>query len=102
MNVILCADDRDGLMFGGRRQSRDRAVIEDIGDLTQGCRFLMNRYSDKMFGKYGSENHETFEDTEEMLNADADVSPERRAADVSRFSGGAETKKRRFHIWDLR
>ena len=69
MNVILCADDRDGLMFGGRRQSRDRAVIEDIGDLTRGCRFLMNRYSDKMFGEYGSENHETFEDTEEMLNA---------------------------------
>lgn len=69
MNVILCADDRDGLMFGGRRQSRDRAVIEDIGDLTRGCRFLMNRYSDKMFAGYGSENHETFEDTEEMLNA---------------------------------
>lgn len=33
MNIIVCIDDRKGMMFGGRRQSRDRAVVEDIGAL---------------------------------------------------------------------
>lgn len=30
MQVILCLDDRNGMMFNHRRQSRDRAVIQDI------------------------------------------------------------------------
>ena len=69
MNVILCTDDRNGILFNGRRQSRDRAVIEDIGKITEGGRLLMNRYSDKMFAEYGSSGHLIFEDTETMLDA---------------------------------
>ena len=30
MEVILCLDDRNGMLFNGRRQSRDRQVIGDI------------------------------------------------------------------------
>lgn len=34
MEVIVCLDDRGGMSFNHRRQSRDRTVIEDI------CRLL--------------------------------------------------------------
>lgn len=30
MDVIVCLDDRRGMLFHGRRQSRDRRVIADI------------------------------------------------------------------------
>ncbi len=30
MEVIICLDDKGGMLFNGRRQSRDRALIEDI------------------------------------------------------------------------
>ena len=30
MTLVLCADDRCGLSFNGRRQSRDRLVSEDL------------------------------------------------------------------------
>ena len=30
MDVILCLDDRNGMLFNHRRQSRDRKVVEDI------------------------------------------------------------------------
>ena len=53
MHVILCADDRNGMMFHRRRQSRDRAVLEDIEKLRAGKKLLMNKYSDKMFSEYG-------------------------------------------------
>ena len=30
MTLYVCLDDRDGMLFNNRRQSRDRAVLEDI------------------------------------------------------------------------
>ena len=33
MKVILCLSDGGGMMFNKRRQSRDKALIEDIGKL---------------------------------------------------------------------
>ena len=30
MTVILCIDDRGGMLFGGRRQSRDALLFKDI------------------------------------------------------------------------
>ena len=30
MRVIVCLDDRNGMLFNRRRQSRDRRVVEDI------------------------------------------------------------------------
>ena len=32
MIVCLCLDDREGLFFNHRRQSRDRAVLQDVGE----------------------------------------------------------------------
>ena len=34
MNLIICVDNKNGIMFNGRRQSRDRAVCEDILDMS--------------------------------------------------------------------
>ncbi len=53
MRVILCVDDRDGMMFNERRLSRDGAVAADIVSLCKGHRLLMNEFSRKMFEKYG-------------------------------------------------
>ena len=69
MHVILCADDRNGMMFHRRRQSRDRAVLEDIEKLRAGKTLLMYKYSDKMFSEYGYSDHETFESSEAALTA---------------------------------
>ena len=35
MYVIACVDDRNGLLFNNRRQSRDAKVIEKIQELTK-------------------------------------------------------------------
>ncbi len=53
MTLVFCMDDRQGMMFGGRRQSRDRVLLEDLTELSQGHRLLMNKYSDKMFASFG-------------------------------------------------
>ena len=50
MNVIVCLDDRGGMMFNGRRQSRDRRVYEDIvNDIAAAGRLLMAEYSKSLF-----------------------------------------------------
>ena len=30
MNIIICTDDQSGMLFNGRRQSRDRVMIADM------------------------------------------------------------------------
>ena len=30
MDVIVCLDEKNGMLFHGRRQSRDRRVLEDM------------------------------------------------------------------------
>ena len=30
MNLIVCLDDKNGMAFNGRRQSRDRLLTEDL------------------------------------------------------------------------
>lgn len=53
MIAILCIDLRYGLMFGGRRQSRDRLVLEDIQNLCGQKPLRMNEYSGRLFLQYG-------------------------------------------------
>lgn len=53
MIVILCTDSQNGLMFGGRRQSRDRLLLEDIQLLCGEKPLLMNEYSSRLFLSYG-------------------------------------------------
>lgn len=49
MTIILCLDDKNGMMFNNRRQSRDKAVAADIIKITDKKRLLMNEYSAGFF-----------------------------------------------------
>lgn len=55
MNVIVCLDDRCGMAFHHRRQSRDRLVVEDMIQQTSGRRLLIEPYSAPLFAKAGKE-----------------------------------------------
>ena len=49
MNIILCLDDKNGILFNKRRQSRDKVLCERVLELSAGSRLLMNEYSAKIF-----------------------------------------------------
>lgn len=48
MKVIVCLDDREGMMFNRRRQSRDRTVTEDMIRTADGV-LAMSPYSESLF-----------------------------------------------------
>lgn len=49
MNIIICLDDKNGILFNRRRQSQDGAVCQRVLALTQGSTLWMNAYSAKLF-----------------------------------------------------
>lgn len=49
MKIIVCLDDRDGMCFNHRRQSKDRAVIADIRNLIGDAPLWVNAYSAPLF-----------------------------------------------------
>lgn len=49
MKIIVCVDENKGMMFNGRRQSRDRLVVENMLELTEGSRLYINDYSAELF-----------------------------------------------------
>ena len=49
MTGIVCLDQEDGLLFNGRRQSRDRVVTEKILSMTKGKPLWMSAYSRRIF-----------------------------------------------------
>ena len=51
MKVILCLDDRGGMMFNHRRQSRDREVIGNILDMVGDGVLWMAPYSRMLFSE---------------------------------------------------
>lgn len=51
MIVILCLDDKGGMMFNGRRQSRDRCLRERVAALVGEGELWMNAYSAKQFAE---------------------------------------------------
>lgn len=56
MIVILCLDDKGGMMFHERRQSRDRVVVEDIVNMCQNGKLFMNEYSYNLFNHLNLDN----------------------------------------------
>lgn len=50
MIVIVCLDENQGMMFHGRRQSRDKAVSERIEQICKGKKLWMNSYSYQLYG----------------------------------------------------
>lgn len=49
MILIVCIDDRNGMAFNHRRQSRDRILTERIASLTTGKTLRLSPYSQKLF-----------------------------------------------------
>ena len=51
MNIIVCVDDNFGMCFNNRRQSRDKAVYEDILALVEDNKLFVNEYSLSLFSQ---------------------------------------------------
>ena len=51
MIVILCLDDRGGMLFNHRRQSRDRVLIEDIRKTIGESVLWIRPFSEALFPK---------------------------------------------------
>ena len=49
MILIACVDDKNGMMFNFRRQSRDKLVIENICEMVGDKKLWVNEYSKKLF-----------------------------------------------------
>ena len=49
MHILVCVDDKMGMCFGLRRQSRDRVLQEDMLELTKDAALWMEPYSAKLF-----------------------------------------------------
>ena len=52
MKIIICLDERQGIRFNHRRQSKDRRVIEDIGTDLDGTLYI-EPYSKALFLESG-------------------------------------------------
>ena len=55
MNIIVCLDSKNGMMFNKRRQSRDRAIYERIISLIGDSKLWINKYSKPLFENCGVE-----------------------------------------------
>lgn len=51
MRIIVCLDDKNGMLFGTRRQSKDRLLRQDLLQMTQNARLWMNTYSAGQFSE---------------------------------------------------
>lgn len=54
MNIIICVDKNNGMMFNNRRQSQDKIVIEKIIDIITVSRLWVSNYSSKLFCEYAN------------------------------------------------
>ena len=52
MTVYFCLDDRGGLLFGGRRQSRDAALLADLAAQLPGA-LTIDPFSEKLIAAAG-------------------------------------------------
>ena len=51
MKIIVCLDDSGGMLFGGRRQSKDSVLREDLIKLTKDHVLWMDAYSFNQFSE---------------------------------------------------
>ena len=49
MNIIVCVDDKNGMLFNNRRQSSDVLLREKIFELVGENKLYMNEYSKRQF-----------------------------------------------------
>lgn len=51
MELIICLDDKKGMLFAKRRQSRDAVLNERVLEIASGKKLFMSAYSAKLFGE---------------------------------------------------
>ena len=49
LNIIICLDDKNGMLFNKRRQSCDKEIRKRIYTLVNNSKLWMNEYSKKQF-----------------------------------------------------
>lgn len=49
MKIAVCLDDSNGMLFGGRRQSKDKCLRQELLKLVQPNALWMNSFSAKQF-----------------------------------------------------
>lgn len=54
MNIIVCIDASGGMLFNGRRQSKDRTLRAQARLLAQGQPLWMNSYTARQFAEDGT------------------------------------------------
>ena len=64
MKLIVCLDDKNGMLFNKRRQSRDKILIENMLELCKGERLYTNEYSSALFPENSVVICEDFENIE--------------------------------------
>lgn len=52
MNIVLCVDKNNGMMFNNRRLSRDEKVISKIIEICNGNELYTSSYSSELFQDY--------------------------------------------------
>jgi hypothetical protein len=70
MNIIVCLDDKNGMLFGGRRQSMDRILRQETLALAAPQPLWMNSYTARQFAE---DDCEIQEDEAFLDNAPADA-----------------------------
>lgn len=62
MKIIVCVDDDFGMLFGNRRQSRDRYLIDDMLAMTAEKKLYITDFSSVLFeGRSGVDVVESFD-----------------------------------------
>ncbi len=63
MTVVVCLDERGGMVFNRRRQSRDRVLIDDLVKMSEGKVLYIAEYSKPLFEAHAG----SFTVAEDML-----------------------------------
>ena len=49
MKLIICLDNNNGVLFNGRRVSKDKNVVSDIQKMITGSNLICSQYSSELF-----------------------------------------------------
>ena len=52
MILIACVDEKNGMLFSGKRQSRDKILMQHIIEKTKNSKLYINSFSKNLFDTY--------------------------------------------------
>lgn len=88
MNVIMCLDDKNGMLFNKRRQSSDSELRNKIFEYINDNKLFMNDYSKKQFTDF---KKEIFVSDSFLLEADSNDFCFVENTDITNFVDSVET-----------